>query len=204
MEIEILRPRLMPTEMTAHWARLQTLDPDLASPFLSPQWPRFVERAFEHPDRGVRIAMAHSGGRPIGYLAARCDGSTAMGAGAPMCDYQAFVAEPEAMLDPRCLVQALGVGRFDFTHMLADDSAFASYAKGRAASWVVDLEAGYEGYAAERRDAGSTVLKDLDKKRRKAKRELAPVVFTARSTKREDFETLFCWKRSQLAATGQV
>ncbi|MHB8528569.1 MAG: GNAT family N-acetyltransferase [Caulobacteraceae bacterium] len=204
MEIEILRPRLMAPELAERWTGLQESDPALRSPFLTPHWPKAVERALEHPDRGLRIAVLHEGGKPRGFLGVRADAFAAMPPGAPMCDYQALVAEPGLRLDPRALVRALAVGRLDFSHMLAGRDGFARFAKGREVSWTVDVEAGYKAYAAGRRKAGLTVLKDLDKKRRKVEREVGPVRFTARSASREDFESLFDWKRAQLKGTGQV
>jgi CelD/BcsL family acetyltransferase involved in cellulose biosynthesis len=42
-----------------------------------------------------------------------------MPVGAPMCDYQALIAAPGVTMDPRDLLQALGVSRYDFCHMQA-------------------------------------------------------------------------------------
>ncbi len=204
MEIDILRPQLMPQEMIAHWRALQDADIALDSPFLGPHWPQAVERAQAPEDRGVRVAVLFEGGRPRGYIAVRAQSFTAMAAGAPLCDYQGLVAEPGVVFDPRQLVQALGVGRFDFSHMLAGQSAFAPYARGSDVSWIVDVEGGYDAYAAQRRAEGVTALKDLDKKRRKAEREVGPVVFAAHAHGKGDFEQLFDWKRAQYRATGQT
>jgi CelD/BcsL family acetyltransferase involved in cellulose biosynthesis len=121
-----------------------------------------------------------------------------------MCDYQGVVAEPEASFDPRRLVQVLGVGRFDFTHMLEGQAAFAPYAQGAEVSWIVDVGEGYEAYAAARREAGVSALRDLDKKRRKARREMGPMIFTAQSRSLTDFDQLFAWKRDQLRETRQT
>lgn len=204
MEIDILRPQYMPAEMVEVWRALQAEAPELDSPFLSPHWPRFVERAQQGVDRGLRVAVMHAGGRPRGFMALRADGAAAMAAGAPMCDYQGVVAEAGAEIDPRRLVHALGIGRFDFSNMLAEQTAFAPYAQGRAVSWVIDVADGYEAYAAERKRAGASTLKDLDKKRRKAEREVGPVTFTAFARSQIDFDQLFAWKRDQLRATGQT
>jgi CelD/BcsL family acetyltransferase involved in cellulose biosynthesis len=204
VEIDILHPQLMPAEMVAHWRALQDADIALDSPFLSPNWPQAVERAQAGTDRGIRVAVLFDNGRPRGYIAARAGAYTAMAAGAPLCDYQGLVAEPGVVLDPKQLVAALGVGRFDFSHMLADQAAFRPFGRGSDVSWIVDVEAGYEAYAAAKRADGVSALKDLDKKRRKAEREAGPVVFTAHGRARTDFDQLFDWKRAQYRATGQT
>lgn len=204
MEIDIVRPQSLSPVLAATWRTMQGRRADWDSPFLSPDWPAAVERAERGCDRGVRIAVMHEAGEPQGFIAVRVGAFAAMAAGAPLCDYQGLVAAPAVRLDPRALVRALGVGRFDFTHMLQSEPAFLPYAQGSAASWIVDLPDGYDAYAASRREAGVTALKDLDKKRRKAEREAGPLVFTAASQARADFDRLFAWKREQYRATGQV
>jgi CelD/BcsL family acetyltransferase involved in cellulose biosynthesis len=204
VDIEILRPQSLPPALAQAWRAMQGRRADWDSPFLSPDWPAAVERAQRGADRGVRIAVLREAGGPKGFLAVRVGAFTAMAAGAPLCDYQGLVAEAGVRLDPPALVRALGVGRFDFTHMLQSESAFSPYAQGSAASWIVDLGDGYEAYAASRREAGVAALKDLDKKRRKAEREAGQLVFTPASQARADFDRLFAWKREQYRATGQV
>jgi CelD/BcsL family acetyltransferase involved in cellulose biosynthesis len=202
VEIDVLRPKDLTAELAARWRELQRLDPAWDSPFLSPCWSRAVEHA--RGERGVRVAVLSEGGEARGFFSACVAGSTAIAAGGPMCDYEALVAEPSLAIDPAALVRALGVQRLDFSHMLESQAAFAPYARGHCVSWVVDLPDGYEAYATERRAEGVTALKDLEKKRRKAERELGPAVFTARSASRADFERLVELKRGQYRATGQT
>lgn len=204
MEIDVLRPQFLPADMVEHWRALQAANPAWDSPFLSPHWSRAVERSQEGPDPRLRVAVLHEAGRPKGFMAVRAKGFTAMPAGAPMCDYQGLVAEPGVSIDPYKLVQALGVGRFDFSHMLAEQEAFTPFSRGVEPSWVAHLPEGYEAYAAERRASGTSALKDLDKKRRKAEAEHGPLIFTAFSRSRTDFDQLIAWKRAQFQATSQT
>ena len=204
MDFEIIRPQALSAAQIAHWRALQAAEPVWDSPFLSPAWPLAVERAYGDANQKVRVAVAREHGSDVGYLALRTGAVTAMGAGAPLCDYQGLVAEPGVRIDPQALLRALGVQRFDFGHMLADDASFAAYARHHATSWAIDLAEGYDAYAAQRRAAGSSALKDLDKKRRKAERELGPVFFTAQSRSAEDFEALIALKREQLKDTRQT
>ncbi|HPA37675.1 MAG TPA: GNAT family N-acetyltransferase [Phenylobacterium sp.] len=204
MEIEVLRPQDLSPARMERWRELQASDIRLDSPFLSPQWARAVERAQGEGARHVRVAVLRQDGRDVGYFAARAGSVTAMPAGAPMCDYQGLVAEPGVKIDARELVEALGVNRFDFCHMLAEDQSFAPHARGQVTSHVVDVGQGYAAYEAARRAAGTSVLKDCDKKRRKVEREVGEARFTAFSRSRADFDSLVAWKRAQLHATGQT
>lgn len=207
LQIEVVRPQdLTPTRMD-RWSELQAAQgPEFDSPFLSPHWARAVERAQVRTHegvRGVRVAVARDGDRDVAFLPVQAGLLTALPVGAPFCDYQGLVAEPGLPLSPRDLVAALGVQRLDFCHMLGASQPFTGFLRGIERSQVVEVGAGYEAYAAERRAAGVGLLKDCDKKRRKAEREIGPVTFTAFSRASGDFDQLIAWKRAQLRATGQ-
>lgn len=204
MDIDVLRPRDLTAEQVQRWRALQAADPAVDSPFLSPMWAQTVERVQGGDDPGLRVAVLRSGAESRGFMAVRAGKLAAMAPGAPMCDYQGLVAEPGLSVDPRRLVKAFGVGRFDFSHMLEDQQTFERFMRGRDRSFLVAVPDGYETYATERRAAGVGVLKDTDKKRRKAEREVGPAVFTADSRSLEHFDTLIRWKREQLHATGQT
>jgi CelD/BcsL family acetyltransferase involved in cellulose biosynthesis len=118
--------------------------------------------------------------------------------------HEGLVGDPGPGFDPRALLNALGVDRYDFSHVLADAPAFAAFGRGQELSWIVDAPEGYEPYAAARRAAGVTALKDLDKKRRKVEREVGAAVFTARSASKADFDRLIELKREQYRATAQT
>ena len=118
MDIDVLRPRDLTAGQVDHWRALQSADPSVDSPFLSPLWAQSVERVQGGEDPGLRVAVLRSRQGDCGFMAVRAGPFTAMAPGAPMCDYQGLVAEPGVTLDPRRLVRALGVGRFDFSHML--------------------------------------------------------------------------------------
>src|SRR6202000_3149801 len=80
----------------------------------------------------------------------------------------------------------------------------AGCARGPCVSHVIDLRQGYDAYAAERAAAGTDILRDCAKKRRKLEREAGEVVFTAESASQADFQQLIAWKRAQYAETGQT
>jgi CelD/BcsL family acetyltransferase involved in cellulose biosynthesis len=202
LEIDVLLPQDLAPARAARWAELQGADLALDSPFLGPDWALAVERA-QGERAGIRVAVLSDGGRDLGFLTARAGALTAMPAGAPMCDYQALVAEPGVEIDARRLVRALGVQRLDFSCMLQDQPAFAPYLRGASESYVVDVSEGYAAYEADRRAAGTGILKDAERKRRKAERE-AGVVFEAFSGSAAAFDQMIAWKSAQYRATGQT
>ncbi|MGH6958565.1 MAG: GNAT family N-acetyltransferase [Caulobacteraceae bacterium] len=202
LEIDVLRPSELTPEMVALWRGLQRASSVSDSPFLSPCWARAVEHA--QGGEGLKVLVLSERGEPRAFMAARAVRGAAMAAGGPMSDYEGLVGEPGDAFAPQDLVRALGVSRYDFSHVPAEQAPFASHARGRAISWIVDLEHGYAAYAAERRQAGVSTLKDLDRKRRKAEREAGEPRFTAGSASREDFGRLIALKREQYRLTRQT
>ena len=203
-DIEVIRPADLAARDRDAWRRLQAAAPGLASPFLGPEWAS-TAAALDGPDAcGARVAILRQAGEPVGFFPTRVRRATAMPIGSPFCDYQALVAAPGLAIDPRRIVQALGVSRLDLHNALADQPVFARHFRNRDQSWVIDLAEGYESFAAARRAAGTDILQDCAKKRRKLAREHGEIVFGAMSADREAFDALFAWKRAQLVATRQT
>jgi CelD/BcsL family acetyltransferase involved in cellulose biosynthesis len=155
-------------------------------------------------ERGLVAVIRGPKREPVGFFPARVQRFTALPAGAPLCDYQALVCAPEHRPDPRALVKAFGVGRIDVQNCLADDEAFAPFLRAKQESLIVDLSAGYDAYAAHRCAAGTDILKDCAKKRRKLEREHGAVTYTADSRSEADFDQLIAWKRAQYRTTEQT
>jgi CelD/BcsL family acetyltransferase involved in cellulose biosynthesis len=205
MHIDVVAPLELSPQDIAAWRTLQTAHPEFASPYLSPDW-AIACASVDGPDRrgGRVLVVRDDAGRGVGFLPVRLGGQTALPLGSPMADYQALVADPALEIDPRALVRALGADRFDFNHLLGGRAAFGPFIRGGGESQVVDISAGYEAYAAERRAGGHDILKDTAKKRRKLVKDLGEPVFAALSADAADFELLIDWKRRQYRATRQT
>jgi CelD/BcsL family acetyltransferase involved in cellulose biosynthesis len=201
--IDVVRPSaLCPSDLAA-WRALQAADPALESPFLSPEWRRAVDQVQSGGRGEILVAVLRDGPDAVGFFPTRVVGSTAMPVGAPMSDYQGLIAHADLRVEAKWLIKALGVQRLDFSHMLADQPVFRPFVRGEAPSYVIDVANGYDTYAAERRAAGSGVLKDIDKRRRKAEHEVGPVSFQAMANCPKAFDFLLDWKRRQYLTTGQ-
>ena len=204
MKIEVISPLELGSADLRTWARMQEADPALASPFLSPGWSMALAK-IQGPDRGRgRIAVFSDASEAKGFFAARVSRFTALPCGGPMADYQGLVSGGELWLDPRELVRAFGVQRLDLVNALETQAIFSPFSHGRADSRVIDISEGFDAYAKARRAAGSDVLQDAAKKRRKLEREHEPARFTARSASTADLATLLGWKSAQCRATGQT
>ena len=203
MRIDVVKPSELSSADQQAWRALQAGRFAIASPFLSPGWARTIERAGAPGE--VRVAVLRDdGGLAKGFFAGRCGPVTALPAGAPMNDHQALVAAPGVEVSAVDLLGALGVQRYDFSHLAAADPAFGAYAQGVQDSYVVDLSDGWDAFEAGRRAAGTEILKDMARKRRKIEREVGPVTFTAMSRSQAEFDRLMDWKRAHFRRTRQT
>jgi CelD/BcsL family acetyltransferase involved in cellulose biosynthesis len=201
LSFDVLRPGELGRAELDAWLQLQAARPDLHSPFLSPGWAMAVERA-QGP--GVKVVLISEQGRLRGVFAACVGRFTAWPVGAPLCDLQALVAEPGLKADPRAIVRALGVRRFDFTQLLGSDTAFAPCVQGAQQSYVIDVSSGWEAWIEARKAAGSGLFKDLGKKRRRLERAFGPLRFTALSRNPADLDQLMAWKSQKFVRTRQT
>jgi CelD/BcsL family acetyltransferase involved in cellulose biosynthesis len=205
LTFDVARPSELGRADLDAWRALQVAQPRLASPFLSPGWALAVEQAQgQVQGPGVKVVLVREGGRLRAVMAARAGRWTALPVGAPLCDVHGLVAEPGFEVDPRRIVRALGVRRFDFSHVPAADPAFAAHVQGVQPSYVIDLSNGWDGWVEARRAAGSGLFKDLGKKRRKLERRFGPIRFTALSRDPADLARLIAWKRLKFVRTRQT
>jgi CelD/BcsL family acetyltransferase involved in cellulose biosynthesis len=202
VQIDVLRPNELSSALAGQWRALQRDGRRWDSPFLSPCWVKSVAQA--KASDSLRVAVISEGGEPRAFMAAQVGAITAIAAGGAMSDYEGLVGDPGPNFDPAALVRALGVSRYDFSHVPADQSTFAAHSRGEALSWMIDLPDGYEAYAAQRRAAGVSALKEIDRKRRKVEREVGQTEFTACAASQADFDQLIAWKRAQYQLTGQT
>ncbi|OYX36394.1 MAG: hypothetical protein B7Y99_01215 [Caulobacterales bacterium 32-69-10] len=208
MRIDVVAPADLSAEDISAWRALQGADPVLQSPYLSPDWVMACAAAGGPDARCSRVVVIREGAAAVGFLPVRLNAQTgaqtALPVGSPLSDYQALVARPGLAVDPRDLVRALRVDRFDFNHMLDCQPAMRPFERGGAESQIINIAGGYEAYAAGRKAGGHDILKDTAKKRRKLVKDHAEPVFTAMSADTADFETLIGWKRAQYKATRQT
>lgn len=182
----------------AAWRARLCADPELSSPYLTPEWTQLVAR--HRPD--VRVAVwrdAH--GAPQGFLPVQISGGhAAMPVGGPICDYQAFIGPAE--VDLSLGATALGVGRIDLTAGLANNAVGACLLA-HDVGHVVRLAGGWQHWCDQRAASGSKTIARTRKKFSRLTRDHdGDVAIEAFSTDTGAFETLLRWKRQQMQRTG--
>lgn len=184
----------------ARWRELQAADPRYANPFLHPA---FAE-AVGHAREGVEVAIFESEGRPLGFFAFQREGGgrAAVPVGGVMADVQAAVVEPGVGWDAGSTLEACGLDVLEYDHMLADQPPLEAWHESLDDAPTMDLSDGFDAYREAIESAGSSVFRQIDRKARKAARELGPLRLEPRVDDPDLLETLIDWKRDRVHAQG--
>ena len=184
----------------AAWRRIQASDPDLDSPYLTPDFVRLV--AALRP--GVTVAIAERDGQPVAFLAFERRGGVGRPLAGAVNDCQAVIAAPGWRWDPRALLRAGGLGMLDFTGLRAAQMPLAPFHRAVAPSHIVDLSRGYAAYVEERRAAASLVAGGMSglphhapARAKQAERQLGPLRFTLHDPDPAMLRRVLAWKSEQ-------
>jgi CelD/BcsL family acetyltransferase involved in cellulose biosynthesis len=199
MRVQCVNPLALPDGDLAAWRQWLGADPQLSSPYFTPDWAQFVARR----RRDVQVAVfRREDGMPLAFLPVqRPNAYAALPVGGPVCDYQALIGPTG--LDLSLAARALEVGRIDLTggirnnalapHLLADDVGH-----------VAQFPDGWDAWVAARQAAGSKTVSRARKRLSKLTRESenAKVEIEAFSTDGHAYDELLHWKREQMWRTG--
>lgn len=196
----LLRGGELPGDVVAAWAMLQESVPALDGPYFRPEYVQAVAAARDD----VEVAVLEDGAGSIAFFPFQ-RGPQGIGhpVGGRFSDFQAVIAPPELRWAPDDLLRACGLRAFHFDHLLASQEPLRAWHWTETTSPFVELSAGFDGYRAERRRAGSREIEQILYKLRKAERRLGPLRLEWNSRDPAVLETLLSWKSAQLQGTGQ-
>jgi len=189
--------RLTPQEVTV-WSQLQESIVDYGSPYYRPEYAQAV-----HAVRGdVEVAVLAEGGNPKGFLAFQRRRRMGYPVGVPMSDFQGPVVDGGLSWSPTELIRACGLAAWTFDHVPASIEGFSRHAWRTSLSPYLDLSAGFEAYAEERRRSGTDKIRKTLGLGRKLASEGGPLRLVAHTDDSAVFDTLLDWKTGQYRATG--
>jgi len=201
MRITVVPGQLLTSHHMELWARLVEEEPGLISPFLRPDFT--VAAAAVRDD--VYVAVLEESGNTVGFFPHQ-RGRFLIGypVGAPLNDLQAVIAAPGIQWDAADLIRACGLTAWKFTRLIASQKSFERFHLRRSISAYIDLSAGYDAYASEKRRAGVDVrhVSQLARKARKLEREVGPLRFEMHTADRGVLEALMKWKLLRYAPRG--
>jgi CelD/BcsL family acetyltransferase involved in cellulose biosynthesis len=200
MVITVVPADELTPDQIAAWNALQRSQPGLESPFFRPEFTQIVASA--RPDASV--AVIDDGSVSVGFFPFQRARRSGLPIGGRLSDYHGLVARSHTTVHPKELLKACRLTRWEFDGLVMGQPWFAPFHRRFRSSYVLDLSGGLDGYAAQRRAAGSDAVKDIRAQARRLERELGPLRFQASVDDARMLELLIAWKSEQYRRTGAV
>ncbi|WP_128375623.1 GNAT family N-acetyltransferase [Streptomyces cavernae] len=205
MDIEVYRPGDLTSADRTAWTDLQSKahlngSPELANPFLSPEFALAVGRC----RRGVRIAVGRENGEPVAFLPfQRTAAGVGRAIGLGVSDCQGLVHRPGLDWDAQELLRACRLAVWEFDHLVEGQVPFEAGASGTFPSPVMDVDRGYETYLGELRARSPKFTRTTLAKERKLGRDHSDVTYVHDERDPAALRALMEWKSAQYRRTGR-
>ncbi|MEV0637103.1 GNAT family N-acetyltransferase [Streptomyces sp. NPDC050619] len=205
MDISVYRPGELSAADRAAWTAMQSKahlhgSPELANPFLSPEFALAVGRC----RRGVRIAVVREGGEPAAFFPyQRTAAGVGRAVGLGVSDAQGVVYRPGFVFDAHELLRACGLAVWEFDHLVGGQRPFEAEVSGSFPSPVLDVDQGYEAYLAQLRAQSPKFTRTTLAKERKLGRDAGEVRYVHDERDPAALRALMNWKSAQYRRTGR-
>ncbi|MFE9772322.1 GNAT family N-acetyltransferase [Streptomyces sp. NPDC005931] len=197
----MLRPEELGEGEKERWRELRAAADAPRNPFMEPEFTVAVGRV--RPQ--ARVAVVYEGGaEPVGFLPHE-RGALGQGRaiGLGVSDCQGAILRPGLTVEAGELLRACSVSSFAFDNLEASQELFAAHAAEEHATYVIDVEKGYETYESVLRAQSPKFLKTTLAKERRLGRQAGPVRFVFDERDPAALRTLMEWKSAQYRRTGR-
>jgi CelD/BcsL family acetyltransferase involved in cellulose biosynthesis len=171
--IYALKPRELRPEQLQAWARIQAANEQFSSPFFTPEYNTLASSVWER----VMVGVLEAQGKPVGFFPFE---RHPLGMGRPVAplvsDFQGVVVDAGVEWTAEELLRGCRLYDMEFNHLLACQQQWQACHGRTGPSPAMDVAAGFEAYAAGRRQAGS-VLQRLYRQQRQFEKEIGPLRF---------------------------
>ncbi|MGW0197163.1 GNAT family N-acetyltransferase [Nonomuraea sp. NPDC003201] len=199
MKITVVTPADLGASEIAAWRILQKGSPELANPFLCPEFTLAVGRHREQ----ARVAIIEDGDRITGFFPFERHGlGTGKPIGAGLTDAQGAILAPETDIDVPSLLKACGLNVWEFDHLVAGQ--FPGHHASRHPSPIIDLRGGLDTYLETIKKNSGKTYKSTAYKERKLGRDTGEIRHDYAVTDPAALRTLLTWKSDQYRRTGRT
>ena len=159
--VHLMSPDKLSNDLIGMWRSHQTADENLRGPFFSPEYIRVAASA--RPE--VTVAVIETPGQAPAFLPFHRDASNvARPVGLRASDFSGIIAPPGYTWSPEAVIRSCGLAGWDFTNIVTSDQTMDPYFRVFADSPFVDLSEGFDGFARDRAQAGSDLVKSVAQK----------------------------------------
>lgn len=195
LEINVIPANRLTSEHIEAWSKLQLADVTLNSPFFHPEFTRIMGKVRDD----IEVAILQQAGETVGFFPFQRESQNIGKAVAwGLSDINGIIVDKNVDWNVEELVRSCGLVAWHFDHLLAEQKPFQPYHFTVEDSPYMDLSNGYDSYQNQRRQAGSFLIKQAERKARKIAKEVGPLHFEMHTANSQAFESLVKWKQEQL------
>ncbi|MEM8987211.1 MAG: GNAT family N-acetyltransferase [Pseudomonadota bacterium] len=202
---DIVKPSQLSETDIARWEELIRAAPHLQRAFLSYDFARACETAYER----VYVAVFQESGRVRGFFPFQFESAlhetlgSAVHVGERMSDAAGLVAEEGFALSVDDLMRLTRLWQMRMTHLLEDQSAFGLTGEELVDGHLIDLKEGPEAYFEALRAANASFLRDTDRRGRKLEKTFGPQTYAYDTAPdKQSVDDIVQRKRAQYVETG--
>jgi CelD/BcsL family acetyltransferase involved in cellulose biosynthesis len=198
MKVRIVRPGELSPRHVEAWRALQEANPELASPFFSPDFTEAVAAVRDD----VWVAILDWGDGGVGFFPFQ---KGAFGVGGPvgggLNDYHGVIAPPGAAWSVERLMRACGLATWEFHALAGSQGSFSKFCVDTQRAHLLNIDGGLEPYLDRLRKAGSSQPSKLMQMKRKFERDFGKVEFCPNVEDSALLDLLLRWKSEQYQAS---
>ena len=199
MQVSVVPIAELEPHHISRWDELMRDNGVLDNPFLRPECAQWVGTVLPN----IEVAVLSEDQKTVGFFPyERTAGDVAVPLMRSLTDLHAVIIRPETDFDAGQLVKACGLRAWQYDHHVASQKQFEAWHCYVDPSYYMDLSNGFEAYGNQRKEAGSSFLRNTGRKQRKLEREIGPLRFEAHSADPAAFHSLCEWKAAQLVRLG--
>jgi CelD/BcsL family acetyltransferase involved in cellulose biosynthesis len=183
------------------WRVLQALTPDFMTPLVGPDFARLVSR--HRPD--AHVAIGYVKDEAVAFFAYHPTRTGyARGIGAPFCDYQAIVSDPNVTIDGLDFLQKTGIGSLHVTSLMDVNGLFARDGLTGVDTYRIDCGGSGVAKLETLRMANPKWAKNVRRLGHKLEREVGPIHLVGHDTSQSSFDALMAIKVAQFQSSGMT
>ncbi|MFE7811412.1 GNAT family N-acetyltransferase [Streptomyces sp. NBRC 110035] len=184
------------------WRELRAVSKAPRSPFMEPEFAAAVSGV--RPRARVAVLYEGASAEPAGFLPyERGAWGQGRAIGLGVSDCQGAVLRPGLVPETGELLRACSLSSFAFDNLEAGQALFVPQAAREHATFVIDVEKGYETYESVLRTQSPKFLKTTLAKERRLGRQAGPVRFVFDERDPAALRALIGWKSAQYRRTGR-
>ena len=185
--------------LAQRWRDLQAMTPEFMTPLFSPDIAYLVAR--HRPN--AKVAIGYVNDQAIAFFAFHPTANGYVRAiGAPFCDYQAIVSDPNFAIDGTNFLAKAGIASIWITSLSDPHHLFRARALEPVEAYRIYCEAAGENYMETIRRNNPKWAKNLRRLGNKMERELGPMRLVGHDISRDAYDALMTIKVAQFYETG--